>query len=81
MNVKSDRVNDIFGKEDVLPFVEKEPKENNPDLLYEMNTQLKVSFNAMIGDIDSITKEARALDYQENIAKYLKSLNMTFWRC
>lgn len=44
MNVKSDRANDIFGREDVLSFVAKEPNENNPDLLYEMNTHLKVLF-------------------------------------
>lgn len=84
MNGESDRADDIIGREDVLPFVVKEPNENNPDLLYEMNTHLKVLFdspenkntyNKMIIDgIKPIAKEARDLDDQENIAKYYKEL-------
>lgn len=78
-NGENDRSDDIFGEENVLPFVVRMPGADNPDLIYEMSVHLKELFdtpenknmyNAMIGDITSIANEARALEEPENAAKY-----------
>lgn len=78
-NGENDRSDDIFGEENVLPFVVRMPGADNPDLIYEMSVHLKELFdtpenkntyNAMIGDITSIANEARALEEPENTAKY-----------
>lgn len=79
MNGENEESDDIFGEENVLPFVVENPSENNSDLIYEMNKHLTVLFDdpenkntykAMTDDITSIANEARAIKYQENDAKY-----------
>lgn len=78
MNGDNEKADDILNKKNTIPFAVKNPKDNSPDLIYEMNKHLKILFddpknkniyNSMMNDITTIANEARAIEKPEEVAK------------
>lgn len=45
MNGENEKVDDILKKKNTIPFVVKNPTEDSPDLIFEMNKHLKILFD------------------------------------
>lgn len=82
-NGENERSDEIYGEEGTLPFIVKNPSEDNPDLVYEMGKHLQVLFDtpenkhtydAMTNEINSVAAEARAIKDTDNSGKYYISL-------
>ena len=78
MNGDNEKADDILTKKNTIPFAVKNPTDNSPDLIYEMNKHLKILFddqknknmyNSMMNDITTIANEARAIEKPEEVAK------------
>ncbi len=78
MNGNNEKADDILTKKNTIPFAVKNPTDNSPDLIYEMNKHLKILFddqknknmyNSMMNDITTIANEARAIEKPEEVAK------------
>ena len=82
-NGENERSDNIYEKEEAIPFVVSSPGENNPDLIYEMDKYLKVLFDtpdnehtyqAMTSAISSVATQARTLNDTGNSGTYYISL-------
>lgn len=78
MNGDNEKADDILNKKNTIPFAIKNPSDNSPDLIYEMNKHLKILFDdqkngntysAMMNDITTIANEARAIEKPGEVAK------------
>lgn len=67
-NGSSERADEIYGNDNVLPFATSNPSDQNPDLMFEISKQLEILFKnqknssdykSMMNDLDLIADEAR----------------------
>ena len=67
-NGSSERADEIFGNDNVLPFATSNPSNSNPDLMFEISKQLEILFKnqknssdykSMMNDLELIADEAR----------------------
>ena len=69
-NGSSERADEIFGKDNVLPFATMNPSGKNPDLMFEISKQLEILFEdqknssdykVMMDELERIADEARSV--------------------
>lgn len=78
MNGNNEKADDILNEKNVIPFAVKNPTDDSPDLIYEMNNHLKILFDDlknentysdMMNEITKIASEARAIKNHVGVAK------------
>lgn len=78
-NGKSELVDDTIDANGIIPFVTDIPSAENPDLMFEIRSQVEILFNnqkesaeykAMINDLNHIADEARTVGGDKNWKEY-----------